>query len=157
MKTLVLGIGNTIMGDDGVGVHIVRDLAKKIHDKHIDVKDVSMDGLNLLELVLGYDKLIVIDAIMTFDVMRVGEVHKLKPEDIRNLASSDFNIVPHNFNLATTLALGEKLFVEQMPRDVIVFAVSAQEVTEITEKMTPEVAQAVPRVVDMVLKELALA
>ena len=40
------------MGDDGVGFHIAQELAKEIEDKNIDVKDTSIDGLNLLELSL---------------------------------------------------------------------------------------------------------
>ena len=48
MRTLVLGIGNPILGDDGVGFHIAQELAREIKDENIDVKDTSVDGLNLL-------------------------------------------------------------------------------------------------------------
>ena len=80
MRTLVLGIGNPILGDDGIGFHIAQELAKEIKDENIDVKDTSEDGLNLLELIVGYDKLIIIDAIMTEDE-EVGGIYRLKPED----------------------------------------------------------------------------
>ena len=151
MKTLVLGIGNSILGDDGIGVHVARELAGKISDKDIDVKDVSIDGLNLLEIVLGYDKLVVIDAIMTEDG-KVGEIYRLKPEKVCNPACSA--ISPHHFNLATTLEIGKRLFPKEMPKEATVFAVSTREVSKVTEEMTPKVKESIPRVVNLVLEEI---
>ena len=151
MKTLVLGIGNSILGDDGIGVHVARELAGKISDKNIDVRDVSIDGLNLLELVLGYDKLVVIDAIMTEDG-KVGEIYRLKPEKICDPARSA--ISPHHFNLATTLEIGKRLFPKEMPEEATVFAVSTREASKVTEEMTPKVKESIPKVVNLVLEEI---
>lgn len=151
MRTLVLGIGNSILGDDGIGVHIAQELAKKIKDENIDVRDVSVDGLNLLELIMGYDRLIVIDAIMTEDE-KVGEIYRLKPENTGELVCSVTS--PHHLNLATTIEIGKKLFGEQIPEEVIVFAIGAQEVTRVTEKMTERVKEAIPKVVSLILEEV---
>jgi len=65
VRTLVLGIGNPFLGDDGIGFDIAQELARVIKDENVDVKDASLPGLNLLELIVGYDKAIIIDAIMT--------------------------------------------------------------------------------------------
>ena len=151
MRTLVLGIGNPILGDDGVGFHIAQELAKEIKDENIDVKDTSIGGLNLLELIVGYNKVIIIDAIMTQDG-EAGEVYRLGPEDIGEPAQS--TISAHHLNLLTTIKLGKKLFPKKMPGEVIVFAVNIQEVTEFTEEMTEEVRGAIPRVVNLVLEEI---
>jgi len=151
VRTLVLGIGNPILGDDGVGFHIAQELAREIKDENIDVKDTSVDGLNLLELIVGYDNVIIIDAIMTEDG-EVGEIYRLKPEDIGEPAQSI--ISAHHLNLLTTIKLGGRLFPKKMPGEVIVFAVGIQEVTEFTEEMTEEVRGAIPRVVNLVLEEI---
>jgi len=60
LKTLVLGIGNPILGNNGIGFHIARQLADKVKDESIiiDVKDASTNGLNLLELIAEYDKVV---------------------------------------------------------------------------------------------------
>ena len=149
MRTLVLGIGNPILGDDGVGFHIAQELAKEIKDENIDVKDTSIGGLNLLELIVGYNKVIIIDAIMTQDG-EAGEVYRLGPEDIGEPAQS--TISAHHLNLLTTIKLGKKLFPKKMPGEVIVFAVNIQEVTEFTEEMTRKVREAIPKVVNLVLE-----
>ena len=152
MRTLVLGIGNPILGDDGVGFHIAQELAKEIKDENIAVKDTSIDGLNLLELIVGYDKIIIIDAIMTEDG-EVGEISRLKPEDIGEPAQSI--ISAHHLNLLTTIKLGRQLFPGKIPEEVIVLAVGIQEVTEFTEEMTEKVKEAIPKAVNLVLEEVA--
>ncbi|MBA7468913.1 hypothetical protein ES705_18946 [subsurface metagenome] len=153
MRTLVLGIGNPILGDDGIGFHIVQELAKEMNDENIDVKDTSVNGLNLLELIVGYDKLIVIDAIMTEDE-KVGEIYRLKPRNSSETAWSTISL--HHLNLATTIEIGERLFPKEMPGEVIIFAIGAQEVTEVTGEMTARVKEAIPRVINLVLEELSL-
>jgi len=152
MRTLVLGIGNPILGDDGVGFHIAQELANEIRDENIDVKDTSVDGLNLLELVVDYDRVIIIDAIMTED-RGVGEIYRLKPEDIGKPAQSI--ISAHHLNLLTAIKLGKRLFPKKMPGAVIVFAVGIQEVTEFTEEMTGKVREAIPKAVNLILTEVA--
>jgi len=149
VRILVLGIGNPILGDDGVGFHIAQELAKEIKDENIDVKDTSVAGLNLLELIVGYNKVIIIDAIMTQDG-EAGEVYRLGPEDIGEPAQS--TISAHHLNLLTTIKLGKKLFPKKMPGEVIVFAVGIQEVAKVTEEMTEKVKEAIPKVVNLVLE-----
>ena len=151
MRTLVLGIGNPILGDDGVGFHIAQELAKEIKDENIDVKDTSVDGLNLLELIVGYDNVIIIDAIMTEDG-EVGEIYRLRPENFVKTVHPTTS--PHNANLATAIEIGKKFLAGQMPAKIVVFAVNIQEVTEFTEEMTEEVRGAIPRVVNLVLEEI---
>ena len=153
MRTLVLGIGNPILGDDGIGFHIAQELAKEMNDENIDVKDTSVNGLNLLELIVGYDKLIVIDAIMTEDE-KVGEIYRLKPRNSSETAWSTISL--HHLNLATTIQIGKRLFPKEMPGEVIIFAIGAQEVTEVTGEMTARVKEAIPRVINLVLEELSL-
>lgn len=151
MRTLVLGIGNSILGDDGVGVIITQKLSAKIRDDNIDVLDVNIDGLNLLEVIVGYNKLVVVDAIMT-EKGEVGEIYRFKPEMICDPSRS--SISPHHFNLVSTIEIGKKLFPDEMPEETIVFAVKVEDVTSVTEKMTKKVEAAIPEVVSLILKEL---
>jgi len=154
MKTLVLGIGNPLLGDDGVGFHIAQELARQIKDENIDVEDTSVDGLNLLELIIGYDKVIIIDAIMTKGG-KVGEIYKLRSEDLANTVH--FTTSPHNANLAIAIEVGRKILAEQMPEEIVVFAVGIKQVPRFTEEMTEKVRAAIPRAVNLILQELSPA
>ena len=152
MRTLILGIGNPIMGDDGVGFHIAQELANEIKDENIDVKDTGIDGLNLLELIVGYDKVIIIDAIMTDDG-ETGEIYKLRPENFVRTVHPSSSL--HNINLATAVEIGKNFLAEQAPEEIVVFAVNIQEVTGFTEEMTRQVREAIPKTVNLILEELA--
>ena len=152
MRTLILGIGNPLLGDDGIGFHIAQELANEIKDENIDVKDTCVDGLNLLELIAGYHKVIIIDAIMTEDG-EIGGIYRLRPENFVGTVHPTTS--PHNANLATAIEIGEKFLAGQMPGEIVIFAVNIQEVTEFTEEMTEKVKEAIPRAVNLVLEEMA--
>ena len=152
MKTLVLGIGNPLLGDDGIGFHIAQELATQIKDENIDVKDTSVDGLNLLELIIGYDKVIIIDAIMAKGG-KVGEIYKLRPEDL--VETVHFTTSPHNANLAMVIEIGKKILAEQMPGEIVVFAVDIKPVPKFTEEMTEKVRAAIPKAVNLISQELS--
>lgn len=150
MKTLVLGIGNDILGDDGVGIHIVREAAKHISSGDVIVEETGAAGLSLLERIKGYERLIIADAILT-DNTEVGKIHRLT---LKDLAKTNDSITPHEAALRTTLEIGNSLFPGEMPRDVVVFAVQTHDVDHVTGKMSRPVKAAVPEVVRMILAEI---
>jgi hydrogenase maturation protease len=149
MKTLVLGIGNPILSDDGAGIRVAREVGKKSDDPQITVSESSAAGLNLLDSIVGYDKVIIIDAIQT-KKGKAGQIYRMKPEDFsfaKHLSS------PHQINLVTALELGKMLDLA-MPQEITILAVEAKDVSNFSERCTPEVARAIPEVVKMVLEDL---
>ena len=81
MKTIVLGIGNLILSDDGVGIHVARELKKRIKNKDITIDEAFTGGMNLLDLMIGYDKAIIIDAVKAGG--EPGMIYRLKNSNIR--------------------------------------------------------------------------
>ena len=132
MKTLVLGIGNDILGDDGVGIHIAREAARRISTPNVTVEETGAAGLSLLERIKGYDRLIIADAILT-EQTEVGKIHRLT---LKDLAKTNGSITPHDAALRTTLEIGNSLFPGEMPTDVVVFAVQTHSVEHISSEMT---------------------
>jgi len=153
VKTLILGIGNPILGDDGIGFRVAQELSERFKkgNRDIDVKDANTNGLNLLDIIVGYDKVIIIDAIKT-ENGAPGEIYKLRPEDFTNtvhLATS-----PHDTNLATAIEIGKELLAEQMPKEIVIFAIEIEPVLKFTEEMTERVKEIIPKVVNLVLDEI---
>ena len=149
MKTLVLGLGNPILSDDGVGIRVAQEVGEKLKDPQITVAETSEAGLSLLDSIVGNDKVIIIDAIQT-EKGQAGQIYRMGAEDFsltKHLSS------PHQINLATALELGKMLNLA-MPQEITVFAVEAKDITNFSEKCTPEVEQVIPEVVKMVLEEL---
>jgi hydrogenase maturation protease len=149
VRVLILGVGNPILSDDGVGIHVAREL-KKRSIPGVDVEELAASGLELLDVVRGYDKVVIIDAIQTTKG-KPGELHILEEKDFEK---SIHGSSPHGINIATALALGRKLVPAEMPKEVVFFAVEAEDLVNVSERLTPEVAKALPRIVDKVRKEL---
>ncbi len=148
MKTLILGLGNPIRGDDGVGIRIAEELKKHIKDENVEVKEASIGSIGILDLVQGYDRVIVIDSIQTKDG-RSGQIHRLKPSDLK---SSIYTSWPHEINFTTTLSLGEKLQL-RMPKIIDIYAVEIKKNITFAEECTPEISQAIPEIVHQILTE----
>ncbi|MDH4067996.1 MAG: hydrogenase maturation protease [Dehalococcoidia bacterium] len=149
MKTLVLGLGNPILSDDGVGIRVAHDVASQVKSPQVTVSETSAAGLSLLDSIVGYDKAIIIDAIQT-EKGRPGQIYRMGAEDFS--CTKRFSS-PHQVNLVTALELGKMLNLA-MPQKVVVFAVEAKDITSFSEKCTPKVEKAIPEVVSMVLEEL---
>jgi len=128
---------------------VAKEVGEKLDDPQIAVSETSAAGLSLLDSIVGYDKVIIIDAIQT-KKGKAGQIYRMKPEDFsfaKHLSS------PHQINLVTALELGKMLNLA-MPREITIIAVEAEDITSFSEKCTPEVEQAIPEVVKMVLAEL---
>jgi hydrogenase maturation protease len=149
MKTLVLGLGNPILSDDGVGIRVVHEVANQVRSSEITVSDTNVAGLGLLDSIVGYDKVIIIDAIQT-ERGQAGEIYRMGTEDFSQ--TKHFSS-PHQINLATALELGKMLNLV-MPKEISVLAVEAEDITSFSEECTPEVEKAIPEAVKMVLAEL---
>jgi len=149
MKTLVLGIGNPILSDDGAGIKVAQEVGKRLSDPQITVAETSEAGLRLLDSIVGYDKVIIIDAVQT-QKGQAGQIYRMGAEDFS--LTKHFS-APHQINLATSLELGNALKLA-IPQKITIFAVEAKDITTFGEKCTPEVEQTIPEVVKMVLQEL---
>jgi hydrogenase maturation protease len=150
MKTLILGVGNPILSDDGVGIHVARMLKDK-GLPGIDVEELPASGLELLDVVLGYDKVVIVDAIKT-DGGVPGEYYVLEEKDFEK---SVHGASPHGINIATALALGRKIVPDRMPKEVVFIAVEAEDLVNVSEKLTEKVLAAIPGVLERVTKEVA--
>lgn len=115
--------------------------------KGVDVVELGTAGMGLLDAVMGYDRLIIIDAIVSGATP--GTVHQL----VGAGAGRASHLGPgHDVDLPTVLALGERLAGESMPRDVIVIAVEAADVTTVSTRLTPAVEAAVSKAAAQVEK-----
>jgi hydrogenase maturation protease len=148
MRILVLGLGNPILSDDSVGLKVAQALKGRFDEQNVTVVESSASGLDLLDLILGYEKVIVIDAIKT-EGGKVGNIHRLVPEDF-DAASPHW---PHTIDLLTALNLGKKLGLP-LPYQIVIFAIEVSDVKTFGEECTPEVERAIPTAVEMVVNEV---
>jgi hydrogenase maturation protease len=146
-KTLVLGLGNPIVSDDGVGIYAAREIFKIIKvNEDVVVKEASIAGFDLIDLLSGYERVIIIDAIKT-GKMPPGYIFELTPEDMATTVRLAYI---HEIDLPMALELGKKLNIP-MPEEVIILAVEVEDMSTFSEELTSKVGEALPLVVKMAL------
>lgn len=147
-KTLILGLGNRILTDDGVGIHIVRALVAQALPPGVACAEASMGGLRLLETVSGYARVILVDAIQIPEG-HPGDIYHLHPRDGRSSLHSGSS---HDLSLPGALKLGRELGMD-IPEDpaIKIIAIQAEDVQTLGEKLTQRVEAAIPRAVEAVL------
>lgn len=149
MKTLVIGLGNPILGDDGVGWQIASKLQQlEKFPSEVTIDCLAIGGFSLMEALMGYDRAILIDAIVTHQ-HPIGSVNHYKLEDITNPFCGHMSSA-HDTSLQDALEIGFSLGAH-LPKDISVVAVEAQKVYEFSNDLTPPVAAAVPEAVDIIL------
>jgi len=142
-------MGNSLLSDDGVGICVVAELKNRLSEPEITVMETGVAGLSLLDLLVGYERAIIIDAIQTVDG-KAGQIYRLDPkafDTALHTASS------HGIDFTTALEFGKKLGLP-IPQEIVILAIEASDVSTFNEECTPEVKQAVPACVEMVLREL---
>jgi len=151
LKTLVVGLGNPILTDDGIGIYAVRAAAAQCQRDDVTFAEASVGGLRLLDVIAGYERVVLVDAIQTRDG-RAGDIHRLHPNDLRASLHSGST---HDLSLTGALALGRGLGLT-LPGDeaITILAIEVEDVLTFGEACTPAVAAAIPRAVEVVLAEL---
>ena len=149
LKTLILGLGNPILCNDSAGYKVAMALKEKLNVPGVDIKEAGLAGLDFLEMITGYERVIVIDAIQT-EKGRPGHITHLGPD---SLAVTRHASTTHNINIATALELGKKLNLK-LPEEITIFAIEVVDVSTFTEECTPAVEKAITRCVVMVMREL---
>lgn len=146
MNTLILGMGNSILTDDGVGIKIARKLKER--EPELEVIETSEAGIALLDFIVGYDKLIIIDSIKT-EKGKPGELYRLGMEALKpaaNLSSS------HGIDIATAYEIGQGLGYK-MPKYISIYAVEVEDNTTFGEKCTGEVEGRIPFIAEQIIGE----
>lgn len=153
-KTIVIGLGNPILSDDGVGVKVAYEVEDKLGDKipeNLTITEASVGGLRLMELLEGFDRAIIIDAIQTKNGHPTGSIFTMDLTDLREISPTQHSASAHDTSLVTALDAGKEMGMK-LPDEVIIFAVEVENILDFSEHSTPAVAAAIPKVTQMVLE-----
>jgi hydrogenase maturation protease len=154
MKTLILGLGNPILTDDGVGVLVAEEVRSRLpEDTPIDIAEVSVGGLTLMENMIGYDRVILVDAYQRLRDCCPGKVHRMSLEDLKSISPTQHSASPHDASLITALETGQRMGLP-LPKDITIFAIEVENVMDFSDQPTPSVAAVIPKVTEAVLAEV---
>lgn len=144
---LVLGVGNYLMGDEGVGVHLIQRLAKENLPEDVDILDGGTGGFLLLNCFEAYRRIIFVDA--TMDGKAAGTISLLRPK-----FASDFPtaLSVHDVGLKDMI---EAVYLMDVTPDMHLITISVPGVTPMTVELSQEVEAAIPKAIDQILGLIA--
>lgn len=144
---LILGIGNILLKDEGVGVHVVNKLKEMPLPDNVEVLDGGTAGLDLTDFIANRKKVIVIDAV------KAGE----KPGTIYHLTEKNLNIKPkaimsfHEIDFLDALHMSEVM--GDKPKETVVIGIEPKDMSDGIE-LSSEIEERIPRIIEVVMKEL---
>jgi hydrogenase maturation protease len=149
MKILIYGVGNPFRCDDTIGIKVAEILKNRITKPKIKVKSGSIDGLAMLDEIVGYDRVIFIDSIKTNNGTP-GEIYKIK---LAPLTTAPSLSATHGIDFITAIRLGEK-FGYKLPANIEVYAVEIEDNLSFTEDCTGKVKASIPEVVKRIIEDI---
>lgn len=144
---LLLALGNDLLGDDGVGLAAARALQQEFSGR-VEVVETGEAGLALMEVLMGYECALIIDAVVTGD-HPPGTVLNFAPDDFRRVLAPS----PHYAGIPEVLELAARLGVA-FPRDIRVLAMEVLNPLHFSPDLTPEVQAALPAYIDSIRSQL---
>jgi hydrogenase maturation protease len=145
-QVLILGLGNDILGDDAIGLRAADELKDRIGEKY-DWQKCNLGGLDILDVIKGYNHVVMIDAIKTGS-REPGTVFFLKPEDfVKTLHIANF----HDINFLNALEIGNRLGMD-LPERIDIIAIEIVEDKEFSTELTPALSTAFSGICDEIEK-----
>jgi hydrogenase maturation protease len=140
-RTLVLGLGNPVLSDDGVGLAVAAEVQRLIRAFSIDGVDVETSargGFHLIDLLHGYERAVLVDCRASEDPTP-GKVRQMSVAEVAGVARL---VSVHDISAAEALETASLLEIP-MPREIVIFAVDGADMSTLSEQLTPEVQASV--------------
>ena len=140
-KTLIIGLGNTILSDDGVGIYIVRELEKVLDNPDIVTQEASMGGLELIDVIADYKRVILIDSVLS-DHEALGSLIEMNLNDIKGGSAW----TRHQVSLNEAIALAKEIKMD-ITSDITIYGVVVKDISTFSENCTPEIKSSLPAII----------
>jgi len=148
-KTIVLGLGNDILCDDAIGIKVVQYLSQtEKRCKNVDFKHTCEMGLALLDYIVGYDLLIIIDSIKTGKA-GPGTVSEVNINDVASAGITS----PHFLGVKETIELGKKLGLK-MPETTRIFTIEVEDPFTVSEDLSETLQKQLDSIIKSVKDKL---
>jgi hydrogenase maturation protease len=138
------------MGDDGVGLHVLRRLKQTIPPRsELEFKEASIGGIKLVEEILGYRTVFIIDSIES--PTTIGDINEFSPEEFNNTRHES---TPHVTNFITALELYKKLEPTRIPERIRIFTIDIDPHYTFSETLSPKIRNAAAKLTEQITREI---
>ena len=148
-SVLVMGIGNILLSDEGVGIRIIEALQKKEYPDYVEVIDGGTGTLDLLEIISNRERVIIIDAVTGGS--KPGTVYRFTPDDIRIKKLAP--VSTHQFGFMEIIDMAKLM--GDLPADIVIIGIEP-EILNWGMDLSPEVLAVIPKVLKLIENELLI-
>jgi hydrogenase maturation protease len=145
-KTVIVGVGNILCRDEGVGIHVIEELKKYNLPSHVEIYDGGTGGLDILEVLEGSDRAIIVDAVR--GGMKPGEICCIRLDELDTEDGEAKMVSTHELDFIMAKKIGEKVY--DLPNDIILIGVEPESI-ELGTNLTPVIKDAIPLVIQYIL------
>lgn len=157
IKLLIVGLGNPILGDDGIGWRVADNLQIQLLQREsiseypisIHVENLALGGIRLMEECIDYHHAIIIDAIQT-GITPIGTVTHYTLEDFPTFPGGHTGSA-HDTNFKTAIEMGRKMRLA-LPEHINIIGIEAENVYEFSDRLSPQVEKSIPNALALVHK-----
>ena len=146
-KTVILGVGNVLLSDEGIGVHVANELFGMELPPGVSVIEGGTDGFSLLNIITEADRLIVVDAVK--GGADPGSIYRFNVDDVRSVPSG-FRTSVHQVGILEVIDLSG--LIGKTPKTTVIGVEPKS--FEMSLELSPEIKEKIPRIIELVFEEL---
>jgi hydrogenase maturation protease len=140
---LIMGVGNYLMGDEGIGVHIIQEMSKIKLPEYVDILDGGTGGFLLLNCFEAYKTIVFVDA--TMDGKPAGTISLIRPKFASDFPSA---LSVHDVGLKDMI---EAVYLMDHVPDIHLFTISIEELNPMTIELSDNVRASIPKTIEQIL------
>jgi hydrogenase maturation protease len=148
-KIAIVGVGNLLLGDEGFGVHVINKLKDCRLPENVKVYECGTGALSLLNVLEGFEKAIILDAVKLGGKPGTVYSFKLDEDELNDGLMKILSL--HELNFAIAIKIGKKAY--KLPKEIIVIGVEPKAIKP-SLHLTSEVKKSVSKVIHLILKEI---
>ena len=153
-NTAVLGFGNPVRADDGVGIYVIDQLKKKLGEReNLSIFDMGTSAFEVLFKLKGHERIILVDAVMNTGEP-VGTTYKLPASEIEGEIQDDPMVFLHSLKWDQALSYAKKMLLDEYPEDIEVYLIAIDS-TKFNVGMTDEGKAGAEKIIEILMTELS--
>jgi hydrogenase maturation protease len=154
-KTAIMGFGNPVRSDDGVGCYVIYELKKHLGEREdISVMDMGTSAFEVLFQLKGHGRIIIVDAVVNTGEP-IGTLYKLPAEEVEAAVQDDPMVFLHSLKWDQALSYAKKILREEYPNDIQVYLIAVDNI-RLSDSLSEAAKDAGDKVVDLILKDIEI-
>ncbi|HFA52173.1 MAG TPA: hydrogenase maturation protease [Bacteroidetes bacterium] len=151
-KTAIMGFGNPVRADDGVGIYVIEQLKKHLGvSEDLSIFDMGTSAFEVLFSLKGHERIILVDAVINTGEP-VGTVYKLPASEVEEQVQDDPHVFLHSLKWSQALSYAKKMLGDDYPEDITVYLIAIDS-TKFNVGMTDQAREGGDKIIKILVEE----